>query len=90
MFHCTRRFVFLSAKRNVGHFGTKFSSAAIPSQLLELLVCPLSKDQLVLKDQSLQSQAAGIAYPIIYENGIAIINMIPRDATLLLQEHENA
>ena len=95
MWSCSRRFVVISsaspASNNlIRQFCSKHPTAVLPSQLLDLLVCPLSKDQLIPKEQSLQSHAAGISYPIMYENGRAIINMIPRDATLLLQENEHA
>ena len=96
MLHCIRRFGVpsiaatylrqLSSKRPPS--AAAAAAAVIPSQLLDLLVCPLSKDQLVQKNQSLQSQAAGIAYPIIHVNDHTIVNMIPRDATLLLDENE--
>ena len=94
MLHCIRRFGVPSiAATYLRHLSSKLppsaaAAAVIPSQLLDLLVCPLSKDQLVQKNQSLQSQAAGIAYPIIHVNDHTIVNMIPRDATLLLDENE--
>ena len=77
--------------QNLRHSSSKLppSSVVVPTQLLDLLVCPLSKDQLVKKDQSLQSQAAGISYPIMHVHGhMPIVNMIPRDATLLLDGDE--
>lgn len=54
------------------------SAAPIDPKLLEVLVCPLTKEPLVYdaEAQELISKAAGLAYPI--EDGIPI--MLPEDA----------
>ncbi len=50
----------------------------IDEKLLDILVCPLTKDRLVLdkKNNELISKAAGLAYPI--KDGIPI--MLPDEA----------
>ncbi|MEC7380794.1 MAG: Trm112 family protein [Pseudomonadota bacterium] len=50
----------------------------IDEKLLDILVCPLTKDKLVLdkKNNELISKAAGLAYPI--KDGIPI--MLPDEA----------
>ena len=54
------------------------SAAPIDPKLLEVLVCPLTKEPLVYdaEAQELISKAAALAYPI--EDGIPI--MLPEDA----------
>ncbi|WP_419914709.1 Trm112 family protein [Hoeflea sp.] len=53
-------------------------SATIDRKLLELLVCPLTKDRLELDEEKneLVSRSAGLAYPI--RDGIPI--MLPSEA----------
>ena len=59
-------------------------SATIDSKLLELLVCPLTKGQLILDEEKneLISRSAALAYPI--RDGIPI--MLPSEARQLDDE----
>ena len=63
-------------------------SATIDSKLLELLVCPLTKGQLILDEEKneLISKSAGLAYPI--RDGIPI--MLPSEARQLDDEERAA
>lgn len=47
------------------------SSIRIDPKLLEIIVCPLTKEKLILKDNELISYSAGLAYPI--RDGIPIL-----------------
>lgn len=60
------------------------AAATVDPKLLELLVCPLTKQPLVYdaERQELVSKAAGLAYPI--EDGIPI--MLPEDARQLEED----
>ena len=60
------------------------AAATVDPKLLELLVCPLTKQPLVYdaERQELVSKAAGLAYPI--EDGIPI--MLPEDARQLNED----
>lgn len=59
-------------------------TATVDPKLLELLVCPVTKQPLAYdaERQELISKAAGLAYPI--EDGIPI--MLPEDARQLKEE----
>lgn len=63
-------------------------SATIDSKLLELLVCPLTKGQLILDEEKneLISKSAALAYPI--RDGIPI--MLPSEARQLDDEERAA
>lgn len=63
-------------------------SATIDSKLLELLVCPLTKGQLILDEEKneLISRSAALAYPI--RDGIPI--MLPSEARQLDDEERAA
>ncbi|MCY6383282.1 Trm112 family protein [Hoeflea prorocentri] len=63
-------------------------SATIDHKLLELLVCPLTKGQLKLDEDTneLISKSAGLAYPI--RDGIPI--MLPSEARQLDDEERAA
>jgi len=60
------------------------AAATVDPKLLELLVCPLTKQPLAYdaERQELVSKAAGLAYPI--EDGIPI--MLPEDARKLEED----
>lgn len=60
------------------------AAATVDPKLLELLVCPLTKQPLTYdaERQELVSKAAGLAYPI--EDGIPI--MLPEDARQLEED----
>jgi uncharacterized protein YbaR (Trm112 family) len=75
--------------RNISFYGATASSnnnsAFPPAAVLDMLVCPLSKEPLQV-DRSksiLVSQAAGIGFKF---DSDGVINMIPRDAVLLNDE----
>ncbi|MDH3742769.1 MAG: Trm112 family protein [Hyphomicrobiales bacterium] len=62
----------------------KTTTSAIDPKLLEILVCPLTKQTLAYdaERQELVSRAAGLAYPI--REGIPI--MLPEEARTLKEE----
>ena len=62
----------------------KTTTSAIDPKLLEILVCPLTKQTLAYdaERQELVSRAAGLAYPI--REGIPI--MLPEEARTLNEE----